>query len=106
MTGEKCVDFCAKSNYTLAGLEYGIQCFCARNFTGNFTDDNPAPKLDKDQCSMTCAGNDDEVCGGFYKLTVYENRDAGVQGGAGFVRAEVLSVVVVALGVALGLNGL
>ena len=106
MTGEECVNFCAKSNYTLAGLEYGIECFCASNFTGNYTDENPVPKLDKDQCSMTCAGDDGQVCGGDYKLTVYENRDAGVQGAAGVVRVEVVGMVVLALGVALGLSGL
>lgn len=106
MTGEVCVDFCAKSNYTLAGLEYGIQCFCASNFTGNYTDDNPVPKLDKEQCSMTCAGNDDEVCGAVYKLTVYENKDADVQGAAAVARPEVVGAVMLALAVALGLNGL
>jgi hypothetical protein len=56
MTVEECAGLCA-STYTLFGLEYGEECWCANVFgTGSVS----APEAD---CSFPCAGNAAELCG-------------------------------------------
>lgn len=64
MTAETCVKFCSTAGYSLAGIEYGQQCYCANTMTsGALTTDS--------QCSSRCAGNRYEYCGGGWRLSVY-----------------------------------
>ncbi|KAI3396812.1 hypothetical protein diail_11641 [Diaporthe ilicicola] len=63
MTIDKCVHLCA--NYTFLGLEYGSQCWC-----GNSIQHDAFP-VDDRQCSMVCAGNAQQICGGENTLSVY-----------------------------------
>lgn len=93
MTGDACVTFCASESYDIAGLEYGIQCFCARNFTTV-----PPPELNKKECDMACSGNPDEACGGDYKLTVYYNKKEDVQGAATKVGIDLVGLAVLVVG--------
>ena len=61
---KKSVCMAACSDYKFAGVQYGTQCFC-----GN---DQPDPSLLRpDQCTMTCPGNSNENCGGFWRMNVY-----------------------------------
>ncbi|KAI0294118.1 galactose oxidase [Multifurca ochricompacta] len=65
LTVESCVASCAGQNFTLAGLEFGVQCFCGNNLVeGAVT----APNSD---CNMGCGGNKTEACGGPNRLSVY-----------------------------------
>jgi len=52
LTVEQCVVFCNTSNFTLAGMEFGVQCFCDNNVIDGGT---LAPE-DSD-CNMSCGGN-------------------------------------------------
>ncbi|GFZ47912.1 hypothetical protein JCM24511_05659 [Saitozyma sp. JCM 24511] len=61
---ETCVAACQTGGYTLAGVEYADQCFC-----GNAPQNSGGPV--SDGCTMTCAGNSSELCGGPYRLNVY-----------------------------------
>jgi hypothetical protein len=66
-TIEGCIANCKaqNQNYTIAGLEYGVQCFCdtaIRNGGVNTTDS---------QCNFLCSGNSDEVCGAGNRLSIY-----------------------------------
>lgn len=64
MTLERCASFC--SAYTYFGVEYARECYCGDIFgTGSVA----APAAD---CSMTCAGNATEFCGGSNRLSAYE----------------------------------
>lgn len=65
------VDFCAEScsEYKFFGLEYGIECFCGSIHSAE------SILVDDSECSMACAGDDSEICGASYRLSVYENTD-------------------------------
>lgn len=65
MTVEMCASACT-SNYKLAGLEYGSQCFC-----GNSISPSRGVKVDDSQCGQTCQGDPTEFCGRDLHLTVY-----------------------------------
>ncbi|KAF2100795.1 copper radical oxidase [Rhizodiscina lignyota] len=67
MTIESCVDACINLGYSVAGMEWGVQCFCD-NFVhngGNQTDDS--------ECNMPCGGDANELCGQGNRLSVYSN---------------------------------
>lgn len=64
MTLEMCATFC--SGYTFFGTEYSIECFCGNEFTAGAT------VVDDSECSMTCGGNADNLCGNGDRLSVYQ----------------------------------
>ena len=66
MTGQVCVNTCANLNATIAGVEYGQECYC-----GNVFRSGAALASDPTTCSMACAGNSTEACGGSSRLTTY-----------------------------------
>ena len=51
--------FAAGGNYTIAGVEFGVACFCGTALP-------TSPKLDPSKCSMPCAANVTEKCGDSY----------------------------------------
>ncbi|PQE31984.1 WSC domain-containing protein [Rutstroemia sp. NJR-2017a WRK4] len=63
VTNTKCVDYCSAHGYSVAGTEYGGQCFCDNKL--------PATVLDASKCSMACEGDATQTCGGSLSLTVY-----------------------------------
>ncbi|KAF8263422.1 copper radical oxidase [Lactarius quietus] len=65
LTIESCVQSCASQSFTLAGAEYGVQCFCGDELVEGAV---LAPNTD---CSMACGGNAAESCGGPNRLSVY-----------------------------------
>ncbi|PIL32445.1 hypothetical protein GSI_05147 [Ganoderma sinense ZZ0214-1] len=65
LTVESCVTSCHSQNFTLAGMEFGVQCFC-----GNTLIDG-ATVGDESTCNMACGGNSQEACGGPNRLSVY-----------------------------------
>ncbi|THV93191.1 WSC-domain-containing protein [Aureobasidium pullulans] len=66
-TIEKCTTACANAGYTIAGMEYGSQCWCD-NQLGPYTQ----KALDLG-CSQACPGNASETCGQSNRLSVYSN---------------------------------
>ena len=62
MTVSACVNQCAQRGFPYAGVQYGSWCFCgnAHNRHGPST-----------ACTMPCAGNAQELCGGFWANGVY-----------------------------------
>ncbi|KAE8451464.1 hypothetical protein EG329_004093 [Mollisiaceae sp. DMI_Dod_QoI] len=69
MTVESCLFACKDGGYAFAGVEYGGQCFCGV-VLGNYT-----TLVDPGQCSMPCAGNSKETCGGPSLLNLYVAAD-------------------------------
>ncbi|KAI0631805.1 hypothetical protein C8Q77DRAFT_1219134 [Trametes polyzona] len=65
VTVESCIASCQSQNFTLAGLEFGVQCFC-----GNTLIEGAVPG-EEDTCNMACGGNSTEACGGPNRLSVY-----------------------------------
>jgi hypothetical protein len=63
MCTETCAAFC--SGFTYFGTEYGDECYCS-----NVIATTGQPVTDG-RCSMVCAANTDEICGGSYGLSMY-----------------------------------
>lgn len=59
-----CANNCFAAGYSIAGTEYGSQCFCDNSMTST------TKKSDSD-CDMTCAGASSEICGGSSRMSVY-----------------------------------
>jgi hypothetical protein len=64
-TVEACVNTCASSGYTVAGVEYGVQCFCDTSLQ------NGAAVAAASECNMPCQGNFNEFCGAGNRMNVY-----------------------------------
>lgn len=67
LTVESCIAACAQGGYTLAGTEFGDQCWCDTTLHNG---GGPAPDGNTG-CNMPCAGNASEVCGGTDRLSIY-----------------------------------
>ena len=57
-TIENCTTLCANGGYTIAGVEFGSQCFCGKSL-GYL-----ATKVIDSSCQASCSGNSSEICGG------------------------------------------
>ncbi|KAJ7068678.1 WSC domain-containing protein [Mycena amicta] len=64
VTIETCTAACKASGYSVAGLEFGQECWC--NFQLPTTS-----LLGNSDCQTACLANTEEFCGGSSKLTVY-----------------------------------
>lgn len=62
---KKCITLCLQSGFPLAGVQYGTECFCGTNQP---SDDH---KISDESCDMKCSGDQNEFCGGFFKMNVY-----------------------------------
>ena len=62
MTALMCYSFCQADGYLYYGTEYSTECFCGDNYD-SFGEST--------ECTMKCAGDADEICGGAYALSVY-----------------------------------
>lgn len=64
-TVETCTAACVAAGYTVAGMEYGNECYC----------DNGLPSSSQlvgdAVCSMDCAGNSLESCGKSFRLSIW-----------------------------------
>ncbi|KAK0449009.1 uncharacterized protein EV420DRAFT_787296 [Desarmillaria tabescens] len=65
VTIETCTSACFSSGYQFAGTEYSAQCFCGSSIV------NGGAPTASDECTMTCAGNSSQFCGGPNRLNVY-----------------------------------
>ncbi|KAJ7771154.1 carbohydrate-binding WSC, partial [Mycena maculata] len=61
---ESCTSACNASDYGVAGLEFGLECWCSSSLP-------TSSLLSDDACRTACAANTTEFCGGSSKLTVY-----------------------------------
>lgn len=70
-----CVAYCEAQSFSMAGTEYGGQCFCGNSMSQE-------TKLDDSKCAMPCEGDASQTCGGGMALSVYTKSTS-----AKFVRA-------------------
>ncbi|KAF1350122.1 WSC domain-containing protein, partial [Delphinella strobiligena] len=66
-TIELCTTTCYNAGYSIAGVEYGSQCYCADELFGG------ASYLVESACGETCAGNANETCGDFGRINIYSD---------------------------------
>lgn len=69
MTTESCVASCIANGFSVAGTEYGAQCFCGNEIIEGGTLDTANPN----GCNMACAGDANEICGGPNRMDIYSN---------------------------------
>jgi hypothetical protein len=62
---ENCIATCRGLGYTIAGMEFGAQCFCDKNLY------NGAALAAPEKCNMPCPGDNTEMCGAGDYLSVY-----------------------------------
>lgn len=63
MTVGRCTSNCHAAGHSLAGLEFGRECWCGNSLNNNAT-------ATDEGCDMRCAGNSTEFCGGAERLEV------------------------------------
>ncbi|KAJ7752824.1 hypothetical protein DFH07DRAFT_921710 [Mycena maculata] len=66
LTPALCQFTCAGQGFTIAGVEYGSQCYCGNSFVGG----TPATASTSD-CNTPCAGDSSSTCGGSWLLQIY-----------------------------------
>jgi hypothetical protein len=74
VSNTNCVNYCASKGFSIAGTEYGGECYCGNSLS-------PLEKLDDDKCAMACKGDGNQTCGGDWALTLYSK--GGEAPGAG-----------------------
>jgi hypothetical protein len=66
MTIEKCTSACGQAGYAIAGVEYGVECYCS-----NRLDNGASVSLVSGQCVIDCPGNSGQKCGGPNAIQLY-----------------------------------
>ncbi|EMC92658.1 hypothetical protein BAUCODRAFT_114446 [Baudoinia panamericana UAMH 10762] len=74
MNASACVSFCQGRGYVYAGTEYTDECYCGDALVST------ASRQSDSSCSMGCAYNVSEACGGGNLLTVYYANEPTPQG--------------------------
>lgn len=64
-----CVDYCSSKGFSVAGSEYGGECYCGNSL-------NVVEKLDDAKCNMACKGDGSQKCGGDWALSVFSKGGA------------------------------
>lgn len=67
-TPSSCITQCAEQGFKLAGTEYTDECYCGTGFLNNVV----PPIADPSDCNLTCAGDSKQVCGGPWRIQLYE----------------------------------
>ena len=71
-TPSKCKSECNKLGYSLAGVQFGKQCFCGNNVASRA---KIAPSND---CNMTCPGDGTVFCGGSWRMNIYSANEGEI----------------------------
>ena len=69
MTVESCSASCAANGFSVAGAEYGTECYCGNAIIQGGKQDTANPN----GCNMNCGGNANEKCGGPSRMSIYSN---------------------------------
>ena len=70
MTIQMCRDFCHRETGPMryAGVQYTRECFCGIEGS-NY---NRLGRTWDSECDMTCGGNPNEICGGEWRMSIYD----------------------------------
>jgi hypothetical protein len=76
-TPAACIALCGDRGFSLAGVEYGYECFCASSYAAS-----PPAAANVSDCNVPCAGDASQMCGGGMRLQIYSKPDALAQAAA------------------------
>ncbi|KAF2793031.1 glycoside hydrolase family 55 protein [Melanomma pulvis-pyrius CBS 109.77] len=68
MTVEACQNYCSTNGYDLFGTEDGNECWCSSSISTA----GGATKVDESECIAACNGNTAEVCGGVWRVNIWQ----------------------------------
>lgn len=69
MTVDLCVSTCVSHGFSIAGVEFGSECYCGNSFVGQSSGGGTvAPES---ECNMPCAGDSSQICGAGWRLSAY-----------------------------------
>ncbi|KAJ8514555.1 hypothetical protein ONZ45_g7912 [Pleurotus djamor] len=71
MSVETCTSFCFGQGFNIAGVEFGIECYCDRALQ------RPGAPTDASECNMPCSGNEEETCGAPDRINIYKTDAPG-----------------------------
>ena len=78
MTVDLCFQICTNQSARYFGLQDGSQCLCGGAYAN--ADLTWAPSA-MDKCNKSCTGNSSQICGGSFKISLYEiTGESGVPG--------------------------
>jgi hypothetical protein len=75
MTVEICTTACLNNGYQYAGVEYANECYCDSQIA--------ASAESSSACTMACAGNSTEICGGSNAINIYNSTTPASTGTGG-----------------------
>ena len=64
LTTEMCLDYRRNGGFSIAGTQYGNQCFGGNEITPKIT-------LPESACNMRCGGGQTQMCGGDWAMNIY-----------------------------------
>ena len=62
-----CINRCTKEGYSLAGVQFGNECFCGEKSSK----DLKIKRVDEERCNKPCTGEPTEICGGYLTMNIY-----------------------------------
>ncbi|GHJ85743.1 hypothetical protein NliqN6_2145 [Naganishia liquefaciens] len=75
MTIDMCLNFCSSRGFGMAGLEYGRECYCAKDSLSNGASLAVTSNQWYESVYMPCAGSILTPCGGSYALDLWLNKN-------------------------------
>ncbi|XP_046549409.1 putative fungistatic metabolite [Haliotis rubra] len=66
MTIDMCRFHCTQYGYSFFGLSVGTECYCGNMIKSGFK------KVPDNECNYPCAGDNTEMCGGPWRMTIYQ----------------------------------
>lgn len=61
-----CINYCLRIGFSLAGLQYGYECWCGKALNDN------GLRVSELQCNMSCSSHETRsTCGGYLAMSVY-----------------------------------
>ncbi|KAK0623353.1 hypothetical protein B0T14DRAFT_392225, partial [Immersiella caudata] len=64
VSNTNCVEYCDSKGFSIAGTQYGGECFCGNSLS-------TIEKLDDSKCDMSCKGDETQTCGGSWALSLF-----------------------------------
>jgi hypothetical protein len=66
LTQESCIASCSNLGYTMAGMEWSVQCFC-----DNAVYNGGVLAANQGDCNSACGGNVGKICGGGGRISLF-----------------------------------
>ncbi|XP_065225845.1 uncharacterized protein LOC135849378 [Planococcus citri] len=67
LTPELCSETCGLRGYAFSGVETGNECYCSHSFPSVIL------RVADSECSSPCSGSQNDRCGGYHRIAVYDN---------------------------------